>query len=177
MIKYKYFIDFEKEEKWLTDMASQGYRLKKAGQFYYTFEPIPPEQAVIRVDYRYFNWDDDFVTYCTMFEDSGWEHISGKKRSGFQYFKRKSECNDEHIYSDTESRAERYSRWLANPTLTFSLFLLLAFILERLDLAYTFPVFVGYVMIAALAGLIIFEAAREIKIRSLRKKQRNSRVC
>jgi len=37
-------------------------------------------------------------------------------------------------------------------------------------LAYTFAVFAGYVMIAALAGLIIFDATREIKIRRLRKK-------
>ena len=38
MYKLKFFIDFEKEEKWLEKMAKEGYHLKKASSFGYHFQ-------------------------------------------------------------------------------------------------------------------------------------------
>ena len=167
MTKFKYFFDFEKEEKWLMDMASQGHCLKKAGRFYYTFEPAQSEDATIRVDYRYFTWDDDYMAYLTMFEDNGWKHIAGKKRSGFQYFKRNPDCEDEHIYSDPQSRAERYSR-MTRVGVVGSLFLLWLVLFGNAD--WMQAVWIYVLMIAIAAITITWEVTREIKIRQLKKK-------
>jgi len=109
MKKYKFFIDFVKEEKWLEHMATQGWQLQNKGVMY-TFEPVQPEQANIKIDYRHFKNQQDFLEYRLLFEDSGWQHISGTKYSGNQYFKQIDECSCEDIFSDDISRAGRYKR-------------------------------------------------------------------
>jgi len=58
-----------------------------------------------------------------LFEDSGWQHISGTKYSGNQYFKQLDNCNCDDIFSDDTSRAERYKR-LSN----MMLYMLIVFI-------------------------------------------------
>ena len=109
MKKFKPFLNYEKEERWLADMASQGYHLKEVG-FGYSFESAPPEQVVIKIDYRRFKKEQDFLDYLALFEDSGWQHISGTKNIGFQYFKKTNSDSTEDIFSDTTSRAGRYKR-------------------------------------------------------------------
>ncbi|MDR2547252.1 MAG: DUF2812 domain-containing protein [Lachnospiraceae bacterium] len=126
MKKIKFFIDFHKEEQWLVKMAAQGWQLKKQGPVY-TFESAAPEQPTIKIDYRHFKKQADFIEYRSLFEDSGWQHISGTKHSGNQYFKRKGAYDDD-IFSDTASRAGRYKR-LADMMLSiFILFLPIVFI-------------------------------------------------
>lgn len=109
MRKLKAYLDFQKEEKWLEQMALQGWQLKKHSIFY-TFEPKPPAQANIKVDYRDFLKQQDFLDYRTLFEDSGWQHIAGTKHSGYQYFMRIDQNSDESIFSDEISQAGRYKR-------------------------------------------------------------------
>jgi len=167
MTKFKYFIDIDKEEKWLVDMAAQGYQLKKAGRICYTFESTQPEDAVINMDYRYFVWDDDFANYITMFEDNGWEHIAGKKRSGFQYFKRKTDCEDEHIYTDAASRAKRYNR-IGVPGMAAPHFILW-FVLFGNAVWMQWPWI--YVPVAVfVAAIVIWDIARAIKIWRLKRR-------
>jgi hypothetical protein len=89
MKKYKHFINFSKEEKWLNDMAKQGYELVAKH-----------------------SWGGDFQDYCTLFEDSGWRHLAGTKKSGTHYFAlRTIGAHTEHeIFSDNVSKAGRYKR-------------------------------------------------------------------
>ncbi|KAA9021073.1 DUF2812 domain-containing protein [Niallia endozanthoxylica] len=109
MRKFKFFINFEKEEKWLHEMAKQGYQLEDKS-FGYKFLSAEPEDTTIKVDYRVFKKQEDFIDYCTLFEDSGWKHISGKKSSGAQYFKKVDENSEEDIFSDNISKAGKYKR-------------------------------------------------------------------
>lgn len=109
MKKFKIFLNFQKEEKWLEHMAAQGWQLKKQNIFY-TFESAQPKQANIKIDYRVFTNKQDFLDYCSLFEDSGWQHIAGTKNSGNQYFMRIGESSNEDIFSDAISRAGRYKR-------------------------------------------------------------------
>jgi hypothetical protein len=51
MWRLKFFLDFEKEEKWLEEMAWKGYQLK-SNTFGYTFRYKEPEDATIRIDHR-----------------------------------------------------------------------------------------------------------------------------
>jgi hypothetical protein len=77
MWRLKFFLDFEKEEKWLEEMAWKGYQLK-SNAFSYKFRIAKLEYATIKIDHRIFNRRKDFINYCTLFEDSGWKHIAGK---------------------------------------------------------------------------------------------------
>ncbi len=109
MIKLKFFIDFEKEEQWLNEMARGGFQLKDVS-FGYSFQSSDPEDSQFRIDHRVFNNKPEFISYCTLFEDSGWKHIAGSQNSGAQYFKRLSESSNVDIFSDELSKAERYKR-------------------------------------------------------------------
>ncbi|ASA20792.1 DUF2812 domain-containing protein [Paenibacillus donghaensis] len=110
MRKFKFFTNFDKEESWLTDMARQGYRFTKKTAFGYEFKPERSENSTIKMDYRIFKKREDFDDYCSLFADSGWEHITGTKSSGYQYFKKKGTQGSEEIFSDVDSRAGRYKR-------------------------------------------------------------------
>lgn len=110
MKKYKFFTNLDKEEKWLNDMASQGYRFKKKTIFGYEFELGNIENEIIKMDYRTFKKREDFEDYCALFEDSNWEHIAGTKGSGYQYFRKVGEQGSAEIFSDVNSKAGRYKR-------------------------------------------------------------------
>ncbi|MED4205657.1 DUF2812 domain-containing protein [Neobacillus mesonae] len=109
MMKFKFFLNFEKEASWLNQMAAQGFEFvgKSMG---YRFRPAKPENPNIKIDYRTFKNKADFKDYCTLFEDCGWKHITGTKSSGAQYFKKVKADADEDIFSDADSKAGRYKR-------------------------------------------------------------------
>ena len=109
MRKFKLFIDYDKEEKWLNEMAKKGYELENVS-FGYKFRSIKPETVTFRIDYRTFKKKEDFIDYCILFKDSGWEHIVGSKQSGLQYFKRINETSEGDIFSDAISKAGKYKR-------------------------------------------------------------------
>ncbi|MEK3934694.1 DUF2812 domain-containing protein [Sporosarcina sp. FSL W7-1349] len=110
MYRMRFFIDFEKEEKWLEQMAKEGNHLQ--GTFCgYQFQKGEPEESTIKIDFRRFQKKEDFTDYCTMFEDSGWQHLAGTKNSGIQYFKKTRNDAGDEIFSDTLSKAARYKRY------------------------------------------------------------------
>jgi hypothetical protein len=109
MRKLKFFLNFEKEETWLIEMATKGFEFV-GKSFTYQFRPAEPENVNIKIDHRKFRSKEDFIDYITLFEDCGWKHIAGTKSSGTQYFKKVSESADEDIFSDPDSRAFRYKR-------------------------------------------------------------------
>jgi len=109
MKKFRIFINFEKEEKWLEQMALQGWMLRKQN-FFYTFVPMPSQKTNIKIDYRFFTSNQDYIDYLTLFEDSGWQHIAGSKFNGNQYFLKVGEDSNEDIFSDSTSRAGRCKR-------------------------------------------------------------------
>ncbi len=111
MKKYKFFIDFDKEEKWLNEMSNSGFELVAKNAFGgYSFQKGEPKDAPLRIDYRVFNNNAYFQDYRQLFEDSGWRHIAGTKASGNQYFVRVDSRADDDIFSDTASKAGRYKR-------------------------------------------------------------------
>lgn len=111
MRRIRFFTKLEEEEKWLNDMARQGYLLTRKTLLGYVFEPCGTTNAIIKMDYRIFKKRDDFEDYRALFEDSGWEHIAGTKSSGYQYFKKVDKDQGSiDIFSDVNSRAGRYKR-------------------------------------------------------------------
>lgn len=119
MRKFKLFLDFDKEEKWLNSMAKKGYELEDKF-LRYKFKSTKPQDTVIKIDCRLFRNKKDFIDYCTLFEDSGWKHISGSKSSGTQYFKKTNQNGNDDIFSDKLSKATRYKR-LSKIMISFAL--------------------------------------------------------
>lgn len=62
------------------------------------------------MDFRTFKKKADFEDYLALFEDSGWLHVAGTKRSGYQYFRKIGNGGSEDIFSDADSKAGRYKR-------------------------------------------------------------------
>lgn len=126
MKRFKFFIDFCKEEKWLEHMAQQGWLLSDKCIFY-EFHRVSPGAKTIRIDFREAQSEKDYVNYCTLFEDSGWHHIAGTKSSGAQYFLKAHSGSTEDIFSDGFSRAGRYKRlagmWLFSAVIFIPLLL------------------------------------------------------
>ncbi|SOC25179.1 uncharacterized protein DUF2812 [Ureibacillus xyleni] len=110
MYRLKFFIDFEKEEQWLNQMAKNGYHLQSTS-FGYHFQRGKAENAIIKIDFRKFKKKEDFIDYCTLFEDSGWKHLAGTKNSGIQYFQKVDSSYEDDIFSDAYSKASRYKRY------------------------------------------------------------------
>ena len=77
----------------------------------YQFQRGKPEAETIKIDFRKFRKREDFIDYCTLFEDSGWKHLAGTKSSGIQYFKRIDDTAGDDIFSDNNSKATRYKRY------------------------------------------------------------------
>lgn len=112
MKTFKTFLDFDKEEAWLNRRAAEGWLVVKTGLFY-TFAPITPGSAVVRVDYRPSMKAADFDDYRNLFWDAGWQHVAGSRWSGAQYFASFSGDADADIFSDPASKAQRYRRAIA----------------------------------------------------------------
>jgi hypothetical protein len=106
----KSFIDYEKEEQWLADMALKGLLFTDVGANGHRFIECAPHSEVFRIDYRTFIRKVDIDEYVELFSQSGWEHVYGTKRSGTQYFKRIRSDASEDIFSDDASRGSRYRR-------------------------------------------------------------------
>ena len=175
MTKFKYFLDFEKEERWLMEMADKGCRLKIGGRLLYRFEKAPPEQANIRVDYQEFDgvfWElqDNFAAYRKQMGAKGWEHIAGKPRSGFQYFKQVS--GDEDIFPDAASRSGRYKRFTSQSTyISWGLFLPATYVvLFGNSIRGAAMDFLMLLIVILLIISFLFSIAINVQARRLRKK-------
>lgn len=112
MKKFRTIIDMKKEEHYLKEMAEQGWGLVNYNSWNrYTFDSIAPETRNYRIDYQTFKTKADYIAYLTLFEDSGWQHVSGSQRSGIHIFLPVANIKpDSDIFSDEPSRNARYKR-------------------------------------------------------------------
>lgn len=132
MKKFKIIPDFVNEEKFLNEMALQGYYLEKYNSLgVYTFREEEPQSLCYRIDYRTFSSKKQFEDYCALFEDAGWEHVYGTRHSGSQYFLPiPGRAQTDDIFSDKESKAGRYKRYSSQCFASLMLMITWLFILN-----------------------------------------------
>lgn len=104
--------DYEQEEKYLTDMHKNGWKLKKVSKigFVYTFVKCKPENVVYRLDFAE-KKDKDMQSYVAMFSEYGWEYIQDV--NDYSYFRKRADGlaeEDTELFSDNESRLEMIKR-------------------------------------------------------------------
>ena len=104
----KIFADFEKEEKWLNEMVSKGYALKKYNFMSYRFERCNPGDYTYRIEFL-----DEMPShtksqeYIEFVKDLGVEYVDSYFR--WVYFRKKTELGSFEIHSDNESRIKHYT--------------------------------------------------------------------
>jgi hypothetical protein len=101
----------EKEEKWLEQMAADGWKLVSVAPYIYKFQRSEPEKVVYRLDYKN-TLDKDYQEYLTIFKDAGWEFFA--TFSNWQYFKIKPENNQiPEIFNSGKTKAQKYRRLMS----------------------------------------------------------------
>lgn len=112
--KYKWLWPWQDdvEEAWLRDMSQQGWHLSDVClPCIYFFESGEPQNLVYRLDYPG-SYKMDREDYLQLFMDANWEFI--KERTGWYYFRQPAQPdNDLEIYTDAESKINKYQRLLA----------------------------------------------------------------
>lgn len=100
----------EKEEKWLEQMAADGWKLISVAPYVYKFQRSEPERVIFRLDYKFTN-DKDYQEYLTLFKDAGWELFA--TFANWQYFKISPENHEiPEIYNSGKAKAQKYRRLL-----------------------------------------------------------------
>lgn len=89
--------EFEKEERWLNEMAQEGWALKQAGFCTYTFEPCEPGEYIIRLEMI-----DNSPAFQSFMEELDAEAVG--KCVNWAYFRRKAELGEFNMFSDIDSR-------------------------------------------------------------------------
>lgn len=95
--------DFDKEEKWLNEMARQGWVLVSVGFLRFTFERREPEEYIVRLEMRIA--DQEYISFM---EETGAEYIG--RCFQWVYFRRRSELGAFDILSDIDSKISHLSR-------------------------------------------------------------------
>ena len=101
--KWWFVWDFDKEERWLNEMASQGWVLVSVGFLRFTFERCEPDEYVVRTEMR--AADNDYISFM---EETGAEYIG--RCIQWIYFRRKSELGAFDLMSDLDSRISHLGR-------------------------------------------------------------------
>ena len=101
--KWWFVWDYDKEERWLNDMARQGWALVSVGYCKFVFERCEPEEYIIRTEMRI--KDDDYIIFM---KETGAEYIG--RCLQWVYFRRKSELGSFDLMSDIDSKIEHLNR-------------------------------------------------------------------
>ncbi|HEY5549385.1 MAG TPA: DUF2812 domain-containing protein [Coriobacteriia bacterium] len=106
---HKLYWDFEKEERWLNEMAARGLNLVRYRWGTYTLEQGTPGEWTYRIELlpevaRH----PDSVKYLDFMADAGVETIATYLR--WVYFRKRAAEGPFELYSDTDSRIAHYTR-------------------------------------------------------------------
>lgn len=106
LVKWRLFFVWQddQEERWLEEMARQGWHLVKGG-IRFVFEKGEPAEVRYRMDYRR-QFPGGKGEYISLYKDSGWEYLCEFK--SWHYFRSPAAANAPEIYTDPESRIEMY---------------------------------------------------------------------
>lgn len=101
--------DFDKEERWLNEMAAKGLVLNGIGYCKYTFDECAPGEYNVRVELL-----DNVPThaesqqYIKFIEDTGAEYLGSIMR--WVYFRKRTDTGEFNLYSDNASRIRHLNR-------------------------------------------------------------------
>ena len=101
--KWFWVWEFEKEEAWLNEMASNGWVLDGVGYATYHFVRCEPGEYTVRLEMR--GYDESYLKFM---EETGAEYVGNMLR--WLYFRKKTEKGVFDLYSDIDSRIDHLNR-------------------------------------------------------------------
>lgn len=108
---HKWFMDWEKEEKWINEMAAKGLALTSIGFCRFEFEECEPGE------YKYccelldnMPSHPESERYIRFVEETGAEHVATWAR--WVYFRKKTADGEFKLFSDYESKIKHLNRIL-----------------------------------------------------------------
>lgn len=111
MLRFYTLTDYEAEERWLREMAREGWRLNHMTvPCFYRFVRAAPEDVVYKLDFRQLAGEDRGA-FLQLYRDYGWEYIQDV--NSFSYFRKPAadtRPEDLEIFSDPESRLDMLKR-------------------------------------------------------------------
>ena len=130
--KWFWIWDFDKEEKWLNEMAAKGLALVSAGFCKYEFEDsIPGEYKVCLQLLDKMPHHPESQKYIEFMEETGAEHVGSFTR--WVFFRKKASEGDFNLFSDNASRVSYLTSILGFISLIVAMNLLIG--LENLAIA------------------------------------------
>ncbi len=107
--KWFWLWDFDKEEKWLNEMASKGLGLVAVGWCRYEFEDCAPGEYKICLDFLENKCSSvENEKYIAFLEETGAQQVG--RMSRWVYFRKKVSGEDFQIFSDNASRIRYLTR-------------------------------------------------------------------
>jgi hypothetical protein len=105
----KLFVDFEKEEKWINEMAAKGLNFTSYSIGRYSFQEGKPGEYIYRLELLKLDpAHAESQAYIKFMEEAGVECVDTYMR--WVYFRKKAEDGAFDLYSDYESRIKHYQR-------------------------------------------------------------------
>lgn len=127
----KPYWNYEKEEKWLNEMAAKGLGLRKYSWCRYEFEDIPKGEYIYRIIYlkETFNHPES-QKYIEFLEETGVEYVSSYMH--WVYLRKKAADGPFEVYSDIDSKLTHYRKvnawWMCMMILELSISLFNIFV-------------------------------------------------
>ncbi|QFG00703.1 DUF2812 domain-containing protein [Psychrobacillus glaciei] len=116
-VKYRFYVDYEKEEQWVNEMAQNGWHFKKIMVFRYTLVKGEPGAYIYRNELLAGLALKNKNDYLEFLKESGIEVVN--KFGGWAYFRKKAAEGPFEIYTDTSSKISYYNRILNLFTVLF----------------------------------------------------------
>lgn len=108
-VVYKAYWDYEKEEKWINEMAAKGMALTDYSWCRYAFAETPENEYSYRIELlENLPTHAESIAYIRFLEESGVECVATYMR--FVYLRKKVSEGVFEIYSDNESKIKHYKR-------------------------------------------------------------------
>ncbi len=101
--KWFWVWDFDKEERWLNEMAMNGWKFVGVGFCRYTFEKCEQDEYTIRLEMH--NSDDAYLSFM---KETGAEYVG--RMVQWIYFRKKTELGQFDIFSDIDSKIKHLDK-------------------------------------------------------------------
>lgn len=157
----------DKEEIWLREMAQKGWILESYTFLIYTFYKSETKNYIYKLNYKRIN-NSEMSEYLQIFEDAGWEHVA-EFLNGHYFRSEADKFLLPDIYSDTDSKVQKYKRvlWLLIPVTILNI----SNLLNMINLNSLWAI--RSLLIAAVALLILADIKVILKIKKLKDSSSN----
>lgn len=108
--KVRFYLDYEKEETWINEMAANGWHLKGYFFFFYTFIKGEPGTFIYRTEFLGGMSSKESKEYLGFMEESGVTIV--QNYGAWVYMKKPAAQGPFEIYTDKESKVAYYNRIL-----------------------------------------------------------------